>query len=85
MLTLFNPLVIIDNKMNVDQWLSQRAEHPVNDENCEMLDSLQQGSYPFLNKKFKDFQGHISHISRTLFNSKRALILCLFLVLPQRR
>ena len=42
-------------------------------------------SYPFLNKKFKDFQGHISHISRTLFNSKRALILCLFLVPPQNR
>ena len=34
---------------------------------------------------FKDFQGHISHISETLFNSKRALILCLFLVLPQHR
>ena len=27
---------------------------------------------------FKDFQGHISHISRTLFNSKRALILMSF-------
>ena len=38
------------------------------------------GSYPFLNKKFKDFsrtfkdfQGHISHFSRTPFSAKKSL------------
>ena len=34
---------------------------------------LIQGSYPFFNKKFKDFQGHISHFSRTPFNAKKSL------------
>ena len=48
---------------------------------------VESGFVPIFEQKiqglFKDFQEHISHISRTLFNSKRALILCLFLVLPQ--
>ena len=35
------------------------------------------GLYPFLNKKFKDFQGHISHFSRTPSSAKSALSLAL--------
>ena len=46
-----------------------------------------QGSYPFLNKKFKDFsqdfEGHISYFSRTPFNAKKSLESTSFLVLPQ--
>ena len=30
-----------------------------------------QGSYAFLNKKFKDFQGNISHVSMTTFSAKQ--------------
>ena len=55
---------------------------------CVSIDMIP-GFVPVFEQKiqglFKDFQGHISHISRTLFNSKRALILRLFLVLPQHR
>ena len=54
-----------------------------------VMNFLRPGFVPVFEQKIqgllKDFQGHISHISRTLFNSKRALILCLFLVLPQHR
>ena len=32
-----------------------------------------QGSYPFLDKNVKDFQGHISHFSRTPFSSEKSL------------
>ena len=46
-----------------------------------------QGSYPFFGQKlqglFKDFQGHISHFSRTPFSAKKSLESMSFLVLPQ--
>ena len=42
-----------------------------------------QGSYPFLNKKFKDFQGNISHFSRTQYGAKKSLEFMSFLVLPR--
>ena len=46
-----------------------------------------QGSYPSLHKKiqglFKDFQGHISHCSRTPFTAKNSLEFMSFLLLPQ--
>ena len=32
-----------------------------------------QGSYPVLNKTFKDIQGHSSHCSRTPFSAKNSL------------
>ena len=32
-----------------------------------------QGSYPFLSKKFKDFQGCLSHFSRTPLSAKKSL------------
>ena len=38
---------------------------------------------PFLNKKFKDFQGRISHFSRTAFSAKKSLESMSLLVLPQ--
>ena len=48
---------------------------------------VQSGFVPVFEQKiqglFEDFQEHISHISRTLFNSKRALILCLSEILSQ--
>ena len=45
--------------------------------------SSQHSSYPFLNKNFKDFQGHISHFSRTPFSAKKRFESMSFLVLPQ--
>ena len=46
------------------------------------LPEIKQASYPFLNKKFKDFsrtfKEKISHFSRTPLRAKRALTLCLF-------
>ena len=46
-----------------------------------------QGLYLFLEQKiqglFKDFQGQISHFSRTPFSTKKSLESMTFLVLPQ--
>ena len=33
---------------------------------------IEQGLYPFLNKKFKDFEGAISHFLRIPFSAKRS-------------
>ena len=52
-----------------------------------MLCQIQTEFVPFFGQKiqgpFKDFQGHISHFSRTPFNTKKSLEYMSFLVLPQ--
>ena len=48
-----------------------------------MLCQIQSEFVPFFEHKFKDFQGHISHFSRTPFNAKKSLEYMSFLGLPQ--
>ena len=43
---------------------------------------IEQGLYPFLNKKFKDFEGAISHFLRIPFSAKRSPESMSFPVLP---
>ena len=44
---------------------------------------LERVDIPFFEQKFKDFQGHISHFSRTSFSAKKGLESMSFLLLPK--
>ena len=56
-------------------------------EKCSNAEQQGSGFVPFFEQKlqglYKDFQGHISHFSRTPFSAKKRFESMSFLVLPQ--